>query len=481
MRHLPETRNRGDEMTKTKPKATPKTPAPDTNETAYIEHITLISVDALEVWRGNRRNGTEAGVEELAASIKEQGILQPILVRRTKNETRAAYEVICGKRRLAAAIIAGLEMLPCYVRQMSDAEAAAAVATENIQREDFAAWDAYIAVDAALSAQGSAEAAALSLGKPVGWVRRVASLDKLSGVWPITAKTHPAIPLAFLERVSRLPEAAQQEILESHDEEELENGGNIEIVDHTENNWMDDIKNCAWLKDSKICADCSIRSDVQDELFPELADSATCPDRDCREKRKQEYIIDQREKAAKLAKKTPDQVKTTEYAGCNDVATRDKTHTVPVVITSGGRAGEIRWRKEQGQAPDGTDATPNGPSPAQRMAAKYIRDIEKQVVNGLTETWAEGASTEALLAAVMIFGISGSHEREPLAAQYEALMNRIALPQTEADIAHGIRNGILALLRFDKVSSCDETYERAKNIAEIFGAKPLNLDQRGGE
>lgn len=455
-------------MNKAKPKAAKKEPTPETMEPASV---TLISVDALEVWHGNRRQGTEAGIEELAASIKDQGILQPILVRMTKNETRAAYEVICGKRRLAASILAGLEMIPCYIRRMTDKEAAAAVATENIQREDFTAWDAYIAVDAAMSAQGSADGAALSLGKPVGWVRRVASLDGLTGDWTNAAKNNPAIPLAFLERVARLPEAAQQQILERHGEQELEDGGEIEYVDRTEAEWLDTIERCEWLKASKICEVCSRRSDVQEELFPELANTATCPDKDCREKRKQEYIVDQREKAAKAAKITPDQVKTSEYAGYNDIANKDKRHTVPVVLTAGGRAGEIRWRPEPTQAPDGTDATPNGPSPAQRMAAKYIRDMEKQVHNGLVHKWTEQASTEALLAAVMIFGISGSGaHHEPLVQQFEAIMNRKGTKQTEADIADGIKYGILARLLFDKVSTCDATYEAAKNIAEILEA-----------
>jgi ParB/RepB/Spo0J family partition protein len=450
-------------MSKAKPKAAQK-------ESTIDPHPLSIAVDALEVWHGNRRQGTEAGIEELAASIKEQGILQPILVRPGKSTTRAKYEVICGKRRLAASIIAEFEMIPCYVRQMTDKEAAAAVATENIQREDFTAWDAYIAVDAAMSAQGSAEDAALSLGKPVGWVRRVASLDGLTGDWTIVAKDNPAIPLAFLERVARLPEAAQQEILEIHSVAELAAGGEIGYVDDTESDWLDTIDKCDWLKASKICEVCGRRSDVQEELFPELASTATCPDKECREKRKQEYIVDQREKAAKMAKKTPDEVKTTEYAGCNDVTTKDKRHTVPVVLTAGARAGEIRWRPEPTQGPDSTDATPNGPSPAQRAAAKYIRDMEKQVHNGLVHKWTEQASTEALLAAVMIFGISGTAEHEPLVQQFEAIMNRKGTKQTEADIADGIKYGILARLRFDKVSTCDATYEAAKNIAEILEA-----------
>jgi len=71
---------------------------------------------------------------ELAASIKEKGIVQPIIVRSLGSDK---YEMIAGERRLRAARRAGLSEVPAIVREVDDAEAMALAITENIQREDL--------------------------------------------------------------------------------------------------------------------------------------------------------------------------------------------------------------------------------------------------------------------------------------------------------------------------------------------------------
>lgn len=75
-----------------------------------------------------------AGLEELAASIKEKGVVQPIIVR---SQGIDKYEVIAGERRLRASKLAGLSNIPAIVREVDDAEAMALAITENIQREDL--------------------------------------------------------------------------------------------------------------------------------------------------------------------------------------------------------------------------------------------------------------------------------------------------------------------------------------------------------
>ncbi len=76
--------------------------------------------------------------DELVASVKEKGILTPILVRMTsKSKDSAAYEVIAGNRRLKAAKEAGLETIPAQIVEMTDIEAREAQIVENLQREDI--------------------------------------------------------------------------------------------------------------------------------------------------------------------------------------------------------------------------------------------------------------------------------------------------------------------------------------------------------
>ena len=80
----------------------------------------------------------EGALYELAESIKAQGIMQPILVRKLSGGANAGkYEIIAGERRFRAARLAGLESVPVLVREVADEAAAAMALIENIQREDL--------------------------------------------------------------------------------------------------------------------------------------------------------------------------------------------------------------------------------------------------------------------------------------------------------------------------------------------------------
>ena len=80
----------------------------------------------------------EGALYELAESIKAQGIMQPILVRRlTAGVNDGKFEIIAGERRFRAAKLAGLDRVPVLVRNVPDESAAAMALIENIQREDL--------------------------------------------------------------------------------------------------------------------------------------------------------------------------------------------------------------------------------------------------------------------------------------------------------------------------------------------------------
>lgn len=81
-----------------------------------------------------RKRMDEGALYELAESIKSQGVMQPILVRKTANGN---YEIIAGERRFRAAKLAGLTEVPVLVRDVSDQNAAAMALIENMQREDL--------------------------------------------------------------------------------------------------------------------------------------------------------------------------------------------------------------------------------------------------------------------------------------------------------------------------------------------------------
>lgn len=80
-----------------------------------------------------RTTFTPESLAELTQSIRENGVLQPILVR----PAASGYEIVAGERRWRAAGMAGLQVIPAYVRELDDQTAAAASAVENLLREDL--------------------------------------------------------------------------------------------------------------------------------------------------------------------------------------------------------------------------------------------------------------------------------------------------------------------------------------------------------
>jgi ParB family transcriptional regulator, chromosome partitioning protein len=76
----------------------------------------------------------EEALQELAASIKAQGLMQPIVLRSVGVER---YEIIAGERRWRAAQLAGMDKIPAVIREVNDEAAVAMSLIENIQREDL--------------------------------------------------------------------------------------------------------------------------------------------------------------------------------------------------------------------------------------------------------------------------------------------------------------------------------------------------------
>lgn len=84
----------------------------------------------------------EESIEELAASIRELGIIQPLSLRKVGADS---YQIIAGERRYRAALLAGLERVPAYIRTASDVEITEMALIENIQREDLNAIEIALA------------------------------------------------------------------------------------------------------------------------------------------------------------------------------------------------------------------------------------------------------------------------------------------------------------------------------------------------
>jgi len=113
--------------------------ASDTSTSAEDGAPSVLSLDTMVAGVYQPRTRMDEGaLYELAESIKAQGIMQPILVRRLSAGANAGkYEIIAGERRFRAARLAGLSEVPVLVRDVPDQAAAAMALIENIQREDL--------------------------------------------------------------------------------------------------------------------------------------------------------------------------------------------------------------------------------------------------------------------------------------------------------------------------------------------------------
>ena len=118
--------------------------------------------------RQPRVSPNAASLDELVSSIREHGVLQPILVRPLE---RGRYEIVAGERRWRAVIAVGLALIPAIVEEMSDEEAIEVAIIENLQREDLSPLD-----EAAIFARMTSELGysirklAEKIGKDKGYV-----------------------------------------------------------------------------------------------------------------------------------------------------------------------------------------------------------------------------------------------------------------------------------------------------------------------
>jgi ParB family chromosome partitioning protein len=118
------------------PQSTSTLPQPNTMALATEGKVWQVAIDKLHPGAFQpRQHFSKASLEELAQSIKSNGILQPITVRKTLSPSR--FEIVAGERRWRAAQMAGLHDVPVLIKSYTDKESLELAIIENIQREDL--------------------------------------------------------------------------------------------------------------------------------------------------------------------------------------------------------------------------------------------------------------------------------------------------------------------------------------------------------
>jgi ParB/RepB/Spo0J family partition protein len=285
-----------------------------------------------------RRSMDEAALNELAQSIKNSGITQPLLVRvqHIDGLIEERYEIVCGHRRAAAAYRLELLEVPCNVREMNDQEAAEIALVDNLQRVDVAALDEAEAFGALLALHGTVEAVAKRVGKEVGHVAKRLKLRTL-GIHQRDSLRAKLITVDHALLLAKLGVAEQDEALKwcldtqagskkpveqvvGESVKYLRSAGRyrlwepesvVRLREHIEQSVGRKLSRAPWslddvtlVQDAGACNTCPNNTKANTALFSDLdMEEATCADGACFE-RKREVFVQIKLAAAAAASKT---------------------------------------------------------------------------------------------------------------------------------------------------------------------------------
>ena len=237
-----------------------------------------------------RKRMDEASLDDLAKSIEQVGVLQPVMVRTTSrrkgpNTTAKTYELISGHRRLLAATIAGLETIPAIVKDLTDDQAFEVAIMENLQREDVDPLDESAAFNAMMeSGRYSVEDIAGKVGKSTVFVHQRMKLNSL--IPELQAKmAEGVLGLTNAMMIAKLRKEDQSWIYKNN----LYRGTTAELKGRIELNIYNSLDAALFsLTDAELvpsagpCSTCAKRTAVSPTLFPEIEPSADrCLDRPC--------------------------------------------------------------------------------------------------------------------------------------------------------------------------------------------------------
>jgi len=155
-----------------------------------------------------RRSFAETSLDELTASVRRHGVLQPILVRPNGD----GFVLIAGARRLRAAKLAGCTTIPARVLELDEAAADEASIIENLHREDIHPLDEGVSYQRLVSSGRTIEDVAAALGKSKGYVYQRISLTRLvPKVQDLFARD--VLPLVYALKIAVVPAEQQEEAL----------------------------------------------------------------------------------------------------------------------------------------------------------------------------------------------------------------------------------------------------------------------------
>jgi ParB/RepB/Spo0J family partition protein len=246
-----------------------------------------------------RKYFNEAALQELAESVSQKGIIQPMVAR----PVGVKYEIVCGERRYRAGVIAKLKTFPVVIRELTDAEALELMITENLQRQDVHPMEEAQAMESMLTSGMTEQDISIKLGKSLAYITQRLKFTNLIEQWQ---KLFYDKRLAYMDafKVARLSPEQQLVLLEdknlngttADEDEEFEDDENdlagqvttadnslIEFRHWDFNSFRYDLNEAKFdLTDKKLikgagaCTTCPFNSAVATLLFPDMSGKSYC-------------------------------------------------------------------------------------------------------------------------------------------------------------------------------------------------------------
>ncbi len=251
-----------------------------------------------------RKEFDQDSIDQLAESIKQVGILQPIIARlntTVKKKQIPIYEVICGARRLSAAAIAELEEVPVIVRELTDEEAFDLMITENLQRKDVSPLEEAIAYQSLIN-KGTYDVGSLSIrfGKSESYIRHRIKLNDLISEFKDLLRKE-VINLSAALEISKLNQDNQ---IDLYNEKYIDKDRFTywqapslkELKRYIDNNYMLNLSEAPFsLEDSTLgpfgsCIGCHFNTASETLLFPDSPEHGKCINITCFKEKKNRHI-----------------------------------------------------------------------------------------------------------------------------------------------------------------------------------------------
>ena len=264
----------------------------------------MFRIDMLSPSKTNpRKNFDEKKLAELADSIDTQGVLQPLPVRKHSliGVDTGRYEIISGERRYRAAKIAGLELLPCFVRNLTDLQMLHAQVIENLQRDDLHPLEEAEGYERLMKDYGrAADDLAAEIGKSRAYIYGRLKLCAL-GLNARKAFYDGKIDASTALLIARIPvDKLQEQALKTITKPDWKGDAMSYRTarDLLQREYMTDLDKAPFpTHDSKLldkvgaCIDCIKRTGNQPELFDDVSSKDVCTDTVCYAMKKTAHVL----------------------------------------------------------------------------------------------------------------------------------------------------------------------------------------------